>query len=107
MTPNAKLKNIVADGSTWENLWTSYSPGMGSHAGHVGADASPYISSEIKDARAMAAAASSQRDRERNDRKRGRGETPKGQGKSHKGDGQGKGQGKKPKQRGGKWKRGF
>ena len=106
MTPNAKLKNIVADGSTWENLWVSYSPGLSSHAGNHGVDASPQINSEIQSARALAAAAQPHRDRDRNsDGKRFRRDAPKGQGKGPKGDGQGKGQGKKRKTRGGKWGR--
>ena len=102
MTANAKLKAIVADGPSWEGLWTSYSPALSGHAGHHGVDASPQINAEIQAARALARAAQSHRDRERNSGKEGR--THKGKGKSAKGKGQGKGQGKKTKKRGNPWK---
>ena len=102
MTANAKLKSIVADGPSWEGLWTSYPPGLSSHASHHGVDASPQINAEIQAARALARAALSHRDRERNSSKEGR--TPKGKSQSAKGKGQGKGQGKKNETRGNPWK---
>ena len=101
MTANAKLKSIVADGPSWEGLWTSYSPALSSHAGLHGVDASPQINAEIQASRALARAAQPHRDRERNSKG---GRTPKVKGKSAKGKGQGGGQGKKTKKRGTPWK---
>ena len=96
MTPKLQVQEHVAYGSTGENLWVSYSPGLGSHAGNYGGDASSQTNSETQSARALAAASQSHRDRDRNsDGKRSRRDAHNGQGKGAKGDGQVKGHGKK------------